>query len=903
MTEKKRLFLIDGMALAYRAHFAFIRNPLLTSDGRHVSAAYGFTKSVLKLIRDENPDFLAVVFDAKEKTFRHKKYPEYKATREKMPFEMRPQISWIQDILEAMNIPVLVKSGFEADDVIGTLAVKAQEKGLDVYMVSGDKDFMQLVNDHIFLYSPAVGKKDLVVYTRDEVKKKWGVGPERIVDLLALMGDSSDNVPGIPGIGEKTAVKLIKKYGSFDDVLENGQEESNARIRKGIKENRELGLLSRELVTIKTDVPAELNLSTFQFTGFNENALRKTLEKLEFYALINELQLGESHEHVEQSYRILDNRTSLDDFFKKLSGEKAFAFDTETDHIDANRANLVGVSLSYKTGQAVYIPLKFLNKEKELFNAPDDVEYVLSRLKPILENEKILKVGHNLKYDLLVLKKYGVEGKGPLFDTMIAEYLLNPDMNSYKLDYLSQRYLNYQMQPIEELIGDRKSKQITMDKVPLDKAGFYAAEDADITWKLYGILKEKIHKEKLDKIYHNIEIPLLPVLTRMEDNGVYLDVDFLKTMQGEVHAELSKITDKIYDLAGERFNLNSPKQLGYILFEKLKYPVVKKTKTGYSTDVTVLEILKKEYPIANYLLEYRTLSKLQSTYIETLPKQVNPRTGRVHTSFNQTVAATGRLSSTDPNFQNIPIRTSLGRRIRKAFVAQEKGWKILSADYSQVELRIMAHLSGDEKLIQAFLEDADVHARTAALVFGVSEKDVTDDMRRKAKVVNFGIMYGAGPFRMSNELSMSRQDAAALIKAYFDTYPGVEKYVENIKKEAAETGLVRTLMGRYRQVPDIRSENRNLREAAERMAINMPVQGTAADLIKLAMIRVDNDMQKEKLKSRMILQVHDELVFETAPDEGDVLRELVKRDMESAMQLDVPLKVDIGIGGSWFEAH
>jgi len=555
------------------------------------------------------------------------------------------------------------------------------------------------------------------------------------------------------------------------------------------------------------------------------------------------------------------------------------------------------------SGQAVYIPLKFLNKEKELFNAPDDVEYVLSRLKPILENEKILKVGHNLKYDLLVLKKYGVEGKGPLFDTMIAEYLLNPDMNSYKLDYLSQRYLNYQMQPIEELIGDRKSKQITMDKVPLDKAGFYAAEDADITWKLYGILKEKIHKEKLDKIYHDIEIPLLPVLTRMEDNGVYLDVDFLKTMQGEVHAELSKITDKIYDLAGERFNLNSPKQLGYILFEKLKYPVVKKTKTGYSTDVTVLEILKKEYPIANYLLEYRTLSKLQSTYIETLPKQVNPRTGRVHTSFNQTVAATGRLSSTDPNFQNIPIRTSLGRRIRKAFVAQEKGWKILSADYSQVELRIMAHLSGDEKLIQAFLEDADVHARTAALVFGVSEKDVTDDMRRKAKVVNFGIMYGAGPFRMSNELSMSRQDAAALIKAYFDTYPGVEKYVENIKKEAAETGLVRTLMGRYRQVPDIRSENRNLREAAERMAINMPVQGTAADLIKLAMIRVDNDMQKEKLKSRMILQVHDELVFETAPDEGDVLRELVKRDMESAMQLDVPLKVDIGIGGSWFEAH
>jgi len=551
----------------------------------------------------------------------------------------------------------------------------------------------------------------------------------------------------------------------------------------------------------------------------------------------------------------------------------------------------------------VYIPLRFLNKENELFDTQDDVAYVLSQLKPLLENDNVLKVGHNIKYDLLVLKKYDVEGKGPLFDTMIAEYLLNPDMTSYKLDHLAQRYLNYKMQSIEELIGDKKSKQITMDKVPLEKAGFYAAEDADITWKLYGILEEKIHKEKLDKIFHDIEITLVHVLTRMEDNGVYLDVEFLKNMEGEVRDELSKITEKIYDLAGERFNLNSPKQLGYILFEKLKYPVVKKTKTGYSTDVTVLETLKKEYPIANHLLEYRTLSKLQSTYIETLPKQVNPRTGRVHTSFNQTVAATGRLSSTDPNFQNIPIRTPLGRRIRKAFIAQDKGWKILSADYSQVELRIMAHLSGDERLIQAFLEDADVHARTAALVFGVSEKEITEDMRRKAKVVNFGIMYGAGPFRMSNELDMSRQDAAALIKAYFDTYPGVEKYVENIKKEAAETGMVRTLLGRYRQVPDIRSENRNLRDAAERMAINMPVQGTAADLIKLAMIRVDADMQKKTLKSRMILQVHDELVFETAPDEEDVLCDLVKKDMESAMELDVPLKVDIGIGDSWFEAH
>lgn len=904
MATRKRLFLIDGMALAYRAHFAFIRNPLVTSDGRHVSAVYGFVQSLFKLIRDESPEYLGVIFDAKEKTFRHEKYPEYKATREKMPFEMQPQIPWIQEVLKAMNIPVYVKPGFEADDVIGTLAVKAKNQGFDVYMVSGDKDFLQLVNDHIFLYSPAVGMRDLVVYDAEAVKRKWGVEPKQIRDLLALMGDSSDNIPGIPGIGEKSAVKLLKKYGSLHRVLEKGTEDSNARIRKGIVENEDLALLSLELVTIKTDVPVDLDFEAFKFTGFNEKALREILEKLEFYSLINDLKLGESHtDQQEQFYVILDTKQKLDDFFKELAKQSAFAFDTETDHIDATRAHLVGISVSYQAGRAVYIPLKFLNKEKELFDPKDDVHHVVHRFKPLLEKRDVLKVGHNIKYDLLVLKSYGVEANLPFFDTIIAEYLLNPDMNSYKLDYLAQRYLNYKMQPIEELIGDRKNKQITMDKVPLEQAGFYAAEDADIAWKLYGILKEKIHQKALDKIFDTIEMPLIPVLTRMEYHGVYLDIPFLEKMKEDVDRELQKITEKIYVLAGESFNLNSPKQLGYILFEKLNYPVIKKTKTSYSTDVNVLEALKKEYPLAQYLLEYRTLSKLKSTYIETLPRQVNPKTGRIHTSFNQTVAATGRLSSTEPNFQNIPIRTPLGRQIRKAFIAQERGWKILSADYSQIELRVMAHLSGDEKLIQAFKEGADIHARTAALVFNVSEKDVTEEMRRKAKVVNFGIMYGAGPFRLSNELDMSRDDATALIKAYFATYPGVEKYIENVKKEAEKTGVVRTLMGRYRQVPDIQSENRNLREAAERIAINTPVQGSAADLIKLAMIHVDEDMQKKHLQSKMILQVHDELVFETHPDEVEILSDIVKHDMETAMTLIVPLKVDIGIGDSWFEAH
>ena len=900
---QKRLFLVDGMAIAYRAHFAFIRNPLLTSDGRHVSAAYGFMKSILKLINDENPDYLAVVFDAKEKTFRHEKYPEYKATREKMPFEMRPQIPWINELLDSMNIPVLTIPGYEADDIIGTLASKVPHNEIDCYLVSGDKDFMQLVNEHIFLYSPAVGSKELIIYNADEVKKKWGVSPEQIIDLLALMGDSSDNVPGIPGIGEKSAVKLLQSYGSLENVIANAENEKNARIRKGLIENKESGYLSRELVTIKTDVPVKPDLDAFRFSGFNREALKKSLEKLEFYGLVNELQLGDSHQEVKQNYKIISNQEELKNFFKLLSDKRVFAFDTETDHMDANRAGLVGLSFCFKNGRAYYLPVKFLNKEKELFGDGDDLDKILKNLKPILENPSVLKIGHNIKYDMLVLKKYGIDTKGPFFDTMIAEYLLNPDMNSYKLDHLALRYLNYRMQPIEELIGDKKSRQITMDKVPLEKTGFYAAEDADITWMLYDILKEKIVKEKLKDVFEKIEVPLIPVLTRMENHGVYVDVNFLEVMQEEVDKEIRTITDKIYSLAGETFNINSPKQLGYILFDKLKYPVVKKTKTGYSTDVTVLETLKKDYPLAAKLLEYRMLSKLQSTYIETLPRQVNSRTGRIHTSFNQTVAATGRLSSTDPNFQNIPIRTESGRKIRKAFIAGEKGWKIMAADYSQIELRIMAHLSADKNLMDAFLHERDVHAHTASLVFGVSVNDVTQEMRRTAKVVNFGIMYGAGAFRISNELDLSRQEASAIIKAYFDQYEGVRNYIETLKEEARKTGCVRTLLGRYRQVPDINSDNRNLREAAERMAVNMPVQGSAADLIKLAMIKIDMKMLEKNMKSKMILQVHDELVFEVSPDEIQTLSKIVKEEMESAMSLSVPLKVDIGIGDSWFEAH
>lgn len=917
-TTQDRLFIIDGMAIAYRAHFALIRSPLVTSDGRHISATYGFLNALLKIVRDENPDYLAVAFDAKEKTFRHERYPAYKATREKMPFEMRPQIQWIKDILSAMNVPIIEIPGFEADDIIGTLAKRAEKEGIDTYMVSGDKDFMQLVSDHIFLYAPATGKRPLTIYDTDGVTEKWGVPPENIIDLLGLMGDSSDNIPGVKGVGEKTAVKYLTTFGSLDNLLESVNEIKNEKARNKIIEEADMAQLSRELATIDIAVPMTIKWSDMNARGdFNNDELLKKLKDLELFKFIKDFGLEDSGTNAEegkttkvsggkepsagekertkvqkyngkQNYVLCDTLEKVLDLAEKLNQQKVIAFDTETDGIDPVTASLVGFSFSYKAWEGYYIPYT--------------VEF-LEVFKSILGNDKILKVAQHAKFDMLVLRQHGIEVKGPLFDTMLAAYLIHPDTNSYKLDLLSERYIHYHMQPITDLIGEKKSSQIPMSQVDVEKVAFYAAEDADITFQLYDIFSKKLEEVGLRDVFETIDIPLVPVLEDMELDGVFLDTVFLKKMSRELGAKMTASMMEIHDLAGGVFNINSPKQLAQILFDKLGLKPIKKTKTGYSTDVKVLEKLKHEHPLPEKILEFRMLSKLRSTYVDALPLLVNPKTGRVHGSFNQTVAATGRLSSSNPNFQNIPIRTDVGREIRRAFTAQQETWRILAADYSQVELRVMAHISKDPNLVEAFLQDADIHTHTAATVFNISQDAVTPDMRRTAKVINFGIMYGAGSHRISQELNIGYAEAGAIIKAYFSRYTGVQDYIDKTVAECKEKGYVSTIYGRKREIQDINSENRNLQEAAKRAAINMPVQGTAADIIKIAMIRIHSWMKNENIRSKMILQVHDELVFEVHPDELDLLENKVREIMESAAQLDVPLKVDIGIGRDWYEAH
>jgi DNA polymerase I len=907
MTKTKdKLFIIDGMAIAYRAHFALIRNPLVTSDGRHISATYGFLNALLKIIRDEDPDYLVVAFDAKEKTFRHERYPEYKATREKMPFEMRPQIQWIKNILEAMNIPMIELPGYEADDIIGSMAKKAEVENIDTYMVSGDKDFMQLVNEHIFLYSPATGKRPLTIYDVEGVKEKWGVPPENIIDLLGLMGDSSDNIPGVKGVGEKTAVKYLQQYGSLDALLDAAPDIPNEKQRDRLLQEADMARLSRELATIDVTIPLKADWQHMKVNSdFDRAKLLDELKELELYKFVKDLGLESESTSVQeqestsvstnkpeieykQEYVCCDTVEKVKDFAEKLLQQDVFAFDTETDGLDPVTAPLVGLSFAFRPWEAYYIPY---------------LPELLDILKPALADEKIMKIGQHIKFDMIVLQQHGAEVKGRLFDTMLAAYLINPDTMSYKLDLLSDRYLHYHMQAITELIGEKKSTQIPMSEVDLDKITFYAAEDADITYQLYAIFNKKLEEASLTEVFDNIEMPLVPVLLDMELDGVYLDLKFLKTMSRNIGQKMTRTMEEIHDLAGGVFNINSPKQLGLILFEKLGLPPVKKTKTGYSTDVTVLEKLKHEHPLPEKILEFRSLTKLRSTYVDAMPMLVNPKTGRIHGSFNQTVAATGRLSSSNPNFQNIPIRTEMGREIRKAFCPQEKGYMILAADYSQVELRIMAHLSEDPNLVTAFKEDADIHTHTAATVFNIKQKDVTPDMRRTAKVINFGIMYGAGAHRISQELNIKHGEAGAIIKAYFERYTGVRDYIDKTIAECKELGFVSTIYGRKRPIQDINSENRNLQEAAKRAAINMPVQGTAADIIKIAMIRIRDWMIKEKLRSNMILQVHDELVFEVHPEELDLLQANVKRIMESATELIVPLKVDIGVGKDWYEAH
>ncbi|MFQ6617534.1 MAG: DNA polymerase I [Fidelibacterota bacterium] len=906
--RKKKLFLIDGSALAYRAYFAFIRNPLFTSRGQNTSAVFGFTNSLYKILREENPELIGVIFDAPEKTFRHEKYPEYKATREKMPDEMRDQLPVIKDILHAMNIPVLEIPGYEADDVIGTISKRAEKKDILTFLVTGDKDLMQLVSDNVKIYNTKGYGKEVEVLDQKAVKEKMGVPPEHIVDLLGLAGDSSDNVPGIKGVGPKTAVKLINRFGSMDEILKN-MDRIEGKVRELLKRDYQNAILSVDLVKIDTDVPVKMELSSLRRSDPDEERLKGIFRDLEFYSFMKYLEEkvpGEMAAEVQEQlkHEIVTDVDQFERFLKVLKGAGIFALDLETDSVDPMKAEIVGLSFCWENGKGWYIPIRYLNKEGSIFNKgtdAGDLSYVLENLKPILESDAIKKCGQNIKYDMNVLSRYEVYLKGIYFDTMIAAYLLKPTARSYKLDNLSLEYLNYKMVPISDLIGVGKN-QDSMANVPLKKAAFYSVEDSVVTFRLMKILGEKLNESHMWDLFEKVEIPLIYVLSDMELNGVYLDIEMLKRMSHDLSMKLKVLEEQIYQLAGCKFNLNSPQQLANILFHKLNLPVVRKTKTGISTDVNVLESLKYKHEICAKILDYMHLSKLKSTYVDAIPKLVNEDTGRVHTSFNQTITATGRLSSSNPNFQNIPIRTEIGREIRKAFVPQNPGYFILSADYSQIELRLMAHLSKDPNLIESFKRGDDIHAYTASAVFGVPMSAVTPEQRRKAKIVNFGIMYGAGPFRLSTELGIPIHEAKEFINQYFKKYPKINDFIFKTLSHAREKKYVTTLLKRRRYIPEIDSANKNVRESAERAAINTPIQGTAADLIKIAMINILKKFRSKKLKGKMILQIHDELVFEVPESEVEKASRIVKKEMETAIKLSVPIKVDIGIGKSWYEA-
>ena len=894
MLKKKRLFLIDGSALAYRAYFAFIRNPLINSKGENTSAVFGFTNSVLKILRDEKPDYMAVVFDTKAPTFRHEIFKDYKSTRAKMPPEMSEQLPRIRQVSEGMNLPILEVDGFEADDLIGTLAKRAKKEGLEVILVTGDKDFLQLVDEDVRVLNPRRGGEEPELLDTRGVEEKLGVPPEKVTELLALMGDTSDNVPGIPGVGEKTALELIKEFGSLEKVLKNADKVKKKNVRKGLQEHADLARLSKRLVTIDTNVPFELDLSSLGKKDFDLPRLKELFKELEFTKFLEEVSGLDKEEKVE--YQIIKSENELKRLASGLQQTGEFALDTETTDLNPINAELVGISFCQEEKEAYYVPVGHSDRKRNL-----DLALVMRSLKKILEDQQTRKIGHNLKYDLEVLKRYDVELKGIHFDTMVASYLLNPSFRQHSLNYLTLEYLDHRMIPITDLIGSGK-KQKSFAQVSVKEAATYSCEDVDFTLRLKELFSPKLSLLSLEKLFFEVELPLIDVLADMEMVGVPIDVPHLGRLSKQMEEQLGELTSRIYDLAGKKFNINSPQQLSQVLFEHLKLPSIRKTakKTGLSTDIGVLEILAKEHPLPGILLEYRQLSKLKSTYIDALPRLINERTKRIHTSFNQTVTATGRLSSSDPNLQNIPIRTDLGKQIRKAFVPRDKNYLILSADYSQVELRILAHFSQDHTLLNSFKKGEDIHNRTASEVFGVRIDRVTPEQRAVAKTTNFAVIYGVSAYGLSQQTDMTVQESAMFIDVYFKRYPKVKEYIDQMIELAREQGFVTTLLGRRRYIPEISSSNRQKREFAERTAINTPIQGSAADLIKVVMIDIHRALKK--YTSRMTLQVHDELVFDVHKDELDEVREMVKDKMENTVDLEVPVKVDIGVGENWLEA-
>lgn len=907
---KKSLFLIDGSAIAYRSYFAFIKNPLTNSRGENTSAIFGFLRFLFMIFDNEKPDYLAVIFDPKGPTFRHQQYKEYKATRQKMPDDMRSQVPHIHEFLKALNIPTLEVEGFEADDVIGTLAKTAQKKGFESYMVTGDKDFMQLVDSGIKMYNPKRAGEEVEILDEAGVESKVGLPPAKIIDYLALMGDTSDNIPGVPGIGPKTAVDLVREFGSVESVLENAEKVSRPKIRQNLQAHREVALLSKSLVTIDTDVPLDVELESFKCREPDHELVVKLIKEFEFTSLLERFNPQNKTSEIE--YKIVSSSEQLEEVVTSLKKAKFFVIDLETTERDPMRAEIVGIALSWEPGRAFYIPVQVQkNKQqnsrtikREMFLKGEGDLFALNLtefLKPVLEDTRIKKSAHNIKYDMLVLSRHGIEMDGVSFDTMVGSFLLYPNLRQHNLDALALEHLGFVKISTSDLIGKGK-KKISFAEVPIKDIAKYACEDADITFRLHQIFEPKLTKGKLLELFQDVEMPLIYVLKDVEQTGVSLDLNFLSEMSRTMQNKLGELVETIYKEAGGEFNINSTQQLGHILFEKLQLPKKKRTKTGYSTDVKVLEDLAKIHELPRTLIEYRELTKLKSTYVDALPSLVNPETGRLHTSYNQTIAATGRLSSSDPNLQNIPIRTELGREIRRAFIPADSDYVILDADYSQVELRVMAHLSKDPVLLEAFNNNEDIHAKTASLVFQVAPEDLTQEHRRKAKEVNFGIMYGMGVFGLATRLNISNEEAQEFIANYFTLYAKVKEYIDAMHAQVEEKGFVTTLLNRTRYLPEIRSKNHNIREFAKRTAVNTPIQGTAAELIKVAMINIWKKLKEKNLKTKMIMQVHDELVFEAPKAEVEEVKVLVKHEMENALALDVPIKADVGVGPNWLEA-
>ncbi len=912
----KKVFLLDSYALIYRAYYAFIRNPRINSKGFNTSAILGFTNTLDEVLRNQKPEYIAAIFDPATPTFRNDIYPEYKANRQETPEDIKKSIPYIKQLLDGFRIPYYQVDRYEADDVIGTVAHRLAKKNYEIYMMTSDKDYLQLIKENVYVYKPKTKLREVDIVDLEKFRSDFELDdPKQFIDVLALAGDQADNIPGVPGIGEKTALKLIRQFGNLDNLYAN-IDKLKGKQKEKLEQNKDKAYLAKKLVTILTDAPVDLDEDDLKFEGIDRQKLLALFKELEFQTtaarilgqygeptLFGDQMPAQPQEQVnlfktikdfQVDYRLVDTDEEMRKLASVLAQQKEFTFDTETSSLDPHLSDIVGMSFCYEKNTAFYIPLP---KDKQR------TKEILEIFRPVFENQSIAKTGQNMKFDLIVLNHYGIRVKGDLFDTMVAHYLLYPDLR-HNMDYLAETYLNYKTIHIDELIGKKGKNQGSMRDLPPSRIKDYACEDADITFQLKQILQKELFIQNMDKLFYEVEMPLVRVLTDMEITGVALDTAFLKKYRGEIAWRIKEVEEKIYKLAGEEFNISSTKQLGKILFEKLKVvdnPKLTKTKQ-YSTSEEELSKIKDKHPVIELILEYRSLKKLLSAYIDSLPKLVNPVTGRIHTSFNQTVTATGRLSSNNPNLQNIPIRTEEGRMIRKAFVASQ-GNIIIDADYSQIELRILAHMSGDENMIKAFKEGKDIHTETAAKIYGVSPDEVTREMRAKAKTANFAIIYGSSAFGLSQNLGIPRSEAKELIDGYFRTYPKVKEFFATVLEEARKKEYVTTILGRRRYLRNINSGNHNVRSAEERNAINTPIQGSAADIIKLAMVNLFDRLEKHGFKAKMIIQVHDELVFDVPLAEKEKIKEIIREEMENAIDLKVPLIVDMGEGKSWYEAH